>query len=154
MAPKMSDFSRLQLRQLDASLEKWRASQLPGRPSSGWLRAIRKTLGMSSAALARRVHLSDSAIRKLEQSEADGVITLASLRRMAEALDCELQYALVPRKPLKDIISDRALEVAREQVATVAHHMSLEAQSVDEDTTRAQIDEVAEQLARKPRELW
>lgn len=150
----MTDLSRLQLRQLDASLEKWRISRLPARPTSGWLRAIRKTLGMSSSALARRVHVSDSAIRKLEQSEADGAITLASLRRMAEALDCELQYALVPRKPLKDILSERALEVAREQVGTVVHHMTLESQRVDDEITRAQVEEVAEQLLRKPRELW
>ncbi len=109
---------------------------------------------MSSSALARRAHVSGSAIRKLEQSESDEAITLASLRRLAEALDCELQYALVPRKPLKDIMSERALEVAREQVGAVAHHMSLESQSVDDEITRAQIEEVAEQLLRKPRELW
>lgn len=150
----MPALHRLQLRQLDATLEKWRISHLPGRPASGWVRAIRKTLGMSSSALAQRVHVSDSAIRKLEQSEADGAITLASLRRMAEALDCELQYALVPRKPLKDIMSERALEVARQHVGTVAHHMALESQSVDDEVVREQIKEVAEQLLRKPRELW
>jgi predicted DNA-binding mobile mystery protein A len=150
----MSALSRLQLRQLDASLEKWRVSRLPGRPPSGWLRAIRKTLGMSSSALARRVHVSDSAIRKLEQSEADGAITLTSLRRMAEALDCELHYALVPRKPLKDIMGERALEVARQHVGTVAHHMALESQSVDDEVMREQIEELAEQLLRKPRDLW
>lgn len=150
----MPDLRRLQLRQLDMTLDKWRDCHLPARPSVGWLRAIRKTLGMSSSALARRVHLSDSAIRKLEQSEADGVITLASLRRLAEALDCELQYALVPKKPLKEMMSERALEVAREQVGVVAHHMSLESQSVDDEITRAQIEEIAEQLLRKPRELW
>jgi predicted DNA-binding mobile mystery protein A len=150
----MPNLAKLQLRQLDGALEKWRASLPPTRPASGWLRAIRTTLGMTSVALARRLQLSDSAIRKLEQSEADGAITLASLRRVAEALDCDLHYALVPRKPLKDMLTDRALDVARLRVATVAHHMALEAQSVDDAVTESQIEELAEELLRKPRALW
>ncbi|MFM7632461.1 MAG: mobile mystery protein A [Betaproteobacteria bacterium] len=151
---KMKSLAHLQLRQLDGSLEKWRVSHLPPRPKSGWLKAIRTTLGMTSLALARRLQLSDSAIRKLEQSEAEGAITLASLRRVAEALDCELHYALVPRKPLKLILSERAMHVARERVAAVAHHMALESQTVDEAITQSQIEELAEELLRKPRVLW
>ena len=37
------------------------------------------------------------AVRSFEKAEAEDRITLASLRRTAEAMDCELIYALVPR---------------------------------------------------------
>ena len=36
-------------------------------------------------------------MRSFEQAEADDRITLASLRRTADAMGCELVYALVPR---------------------------------------------------------
>jgi transcriptional regulator with XRE-family HTH domain len=44
----------------------------------------------------------------LEQSEAKGTIELATLRRVAEALDCTLVYALVPNRPLEQTVRDRA----------------------------------------------
>jgi predicted DNA-binding mobile mystery protein A len=90
------------IRQVDEGLAVWRKANLPRRPPQGWIKTIRMALGMTSGVLAQRVgDVSDSAIRKLELAEAEDAITLASLRRVAEALDCELQYALIPRLALK-----------------------------------------------------
>jgi predicted DNA-binding mobile mystery protein A len=86
---------------------------------------------MTAAALARRLGMSNAGVRKLEKAEADEVITLASLRKLANALDCELQYALVPRTSLEQTLKQRALQVARDRLRPVAHSMSLEDQSVD-----------------------
>ena len=49
------------------------------------------------ADLARRLKVTPPAVRSFEQAEADDRITLASLRRTAAAMDCELVYTLVPR---------------------------------------------------------
>jgi len=76
---------------------------LPPRPPVGWLRAIRETLGMTSAELGQRLAITASGLRKLQQAEAADAIRLATLRRVAEALDCELNYALVPRQPLRQM---------------------------------------------------
>jgi len=124
-------FQDLQLHQTDAMLANWRNASLPTRPQSGWARAIRDALGMTAAALARRLGMSNAGVRKLEKAEADEVITLASLRKLANALDCELQYALVPRTSLEQTLKQRALQVARDRLRPVAHSMSLEDQSVD-----------------------
>ena len=67
----------------------------------------------------------------LKKAEADEKITLASLRKLASALDCELQYTLVPRKSLEEILEDRATLVARERLHPISHSMSLEDQSVE-----------------------
>jgi len=91
---------------MDALLETWRAAQLSARPRSGWARAIRESLGMSAAAFARRLGMSPVGVRKLESAEALDVITLASLRKLAQALDCELHYALVPRTSYARLIAD------------------------------------------------
>ena len=80
----------------------------------GWLRAIRETLGMTSAALGQRLGITASGVRKLEQAEAADTITLATLRRMAEALDCELHDALVPRQPLRQMRRQQGLRLAQQ----------------------------------------
>jgi transcriptional regulator with XRE-family HTH domain len=67
------------------------------RPDAGWLRAIREDLGITLAELAGRLKVTPPAVRSFEQAEAEDRITLASLRRTAAAMDCDLIYALVPR---------------------------------------------------------
>jgi len=67
------------------------------RPAVGWLRAIREALGLSLADQARHLQVTPPAVRSFEQAEAEDRITLASLRRTAAAMDCDLVYTLVPR---------------------------------------------------------
>lgn len=148
-------FQNLQLHQMDAVLANWRDARLPARPPGGWVRAIRDALGMTAAALARRLGMSHAGLRKLEKAEADEVITLASLRKLANALDCELQYALVPRTSLEAILKQRAIEVAQERLRPVAHSMSLEDQAVERSQSAVQLELLAtEILAGSRRQLW
>jgi len=76
------------------------------RPPVGWLRAVRNSLDLTLAEMAQRLKVTPPAVRSFEQAEAEDRITLASLRRVAAAMDCELVYALVPRSdnplPLPD----------------------------------------------------
>jgi len=110
---------------------------------------------MSAAALARRLGMSPTGVRKLEKSEADDAITLASLRKLAQALDCELQYALVPQTSLEQRLQDRATEVARERIGPVSHSMSLEDQLVKGSLSNIQIELLAKEiLDGSRRELW
>jgi len=148
-------FRELQLRQMDTLLANWRASALPARPQAGWVHAIRDALGMSAAAFARRLGMSPAGVRKLEKAEADDAITLASLRKLAQALDCELQYALVPRTSLEQRLQDRATEVARERIRPVSHSMSLEDQLVKGSLSDVQIELLAKEiLDGSRRALW
>ncbi len=148
-------FRDLQFLQLDASLASWRDAHLSPRPRTGWVRAIREALGMSGAALARRLGISQAGVRKLESSEASDAITLASLRKLAEALDCELRYALVPRKPLAQALHDRAEELARARMGPISHSMALEDQAVDESVSKLQLELAIDQLLKGSRRaLW
>ena len=150
-----SRFKDLKQRQLDAGLTRWRSAELPVRPPSGWIKAIREALGMPAAHLAKRLGLVPSTVLRLETSEADDTITLGSLRRVAEALGCELQYALVPKQTLAQTMEAQANKVARERMAIVAHSMALEAQASSDDAVNTQVQEIAESLLRgSRRELW
>jgi predicted DNA-binding mobile mystery protein A len=148
------NFSELKLRQLDATLARWRAAELPSRPPSGWLKAIREALGMSATQLAKRLGVITSTVTRLETSEADDTISLATLRRAAEALDCELRYVLVPRQSLADTLAMRANQLARERMAGVAHSMALEAQSTSNETVAEQTRALADSLLQGPRREW
>lgn len=151
----MDAFRDLQLRQMDAALTPWRNAQLGPRPPTGWVRAIRESLGMSAAAFARRVGVTHAGIRKLESAEACDAITLTSLRKLAQALDCELHYALVPRKTLAEQLNDQAEAVARKRLHPIAHSMALEDQAVEEPLQRMQLDLEAKRLLEgSRRELW
>jgi predicted DNA-binding mobile mystery protein A len=140
---------------MDALLETWRTAQLSARPRSGWVRAIRESLGMSAAAFARRLGMTPVGVRKLESAEASDAITLASLRKLAQALDCELQYALVPRNSLQQQVRDRAEMVAQERLRPIAHSMALEDQAVQGPQNKLQLEAAIKELIEgSRRELW
>ena len=148
-------FANLQLHQMDLALTKLRDARPPSPPGSGWVKAIRESMGMSASALARKLGVTPASIAKLEKAEADERVTLASLRKLASALDCELQYALVPRKSLEEILKDRAMTVARQRISPISHSMSLEDQSVDKSSREKQLQLLAKEILDGPRRnLW
>jgi predicted DNA-binding mobile mystery protein A len=116
---------------LDRTLEPFQAARKVSRPSKGWIRAIRQALGISSGELARRLGTSRQLPLQLEKGEAEDRITLKSLRAIANALDCDLVYALVPRAAsLGELIENRARAEAKQRVLGVEHSMALENQAV------------------------
>jgi predicted DNA-binding mobile mystery protein A len=150
-----SNFTELKLRQLDATLSRWRAADLPSRPPSGWLKVIREALGMTATYQAKMLGVTTSTVTRLETSEADDTISLGTLRRAAEALGCELQYALVPKKTLAETLEARATALARQQMAAISHSMALEAQSTSRETVDAQTRALADSLLKGSRRtLW
>ena len=140
----------LRLQQIDAALRADRLAALPERPIGGWLRAIRQALGISSAGVATRLGITASGLRKLEQAEASDSITMATLRRAAGALDCELRYVLVPRQPLREMRRQQALARARSWLERSSRTMALEDQSVEAPSVRddERLQAMAEELLR------
>ena len=121
-------------------------------PVRGWIKAVREALGMSTAQLAKRLRVKQPSVVDLEKSEAKGSIELATLRRVAEALDCTLVYALVPNKPLETMVRDRARLLAKGRRAPVEHSMLLEDQKVTEKNINARLDEIVRETS--PRLFW
>ena len=121
-------------------------------PVRGWIKAIREALGMTTAQLAKRLGVKQPSVVAMEQSEAKGTIELATLRRVAEALDCTLVYAIVPNKPLETTVRDRARAFARRRRAPVEHSMLLEDQKVTTRDAEARLDEIVRET--NPRLFW
>ncbi len=68
---------------------------------------------MTAAQLGSRIGVSQQRALAMEGAETRGSLTLASLARAAEALDCRLVYALVPRRSLDNLVEERAAAHAR-----------------------------------------
>jgi predicted DNA-binding mobile mystery protein A len=125
------------------------------RPGRGWLKALRESLGMTTAQLAKRLGVAQSSVVGFEQAEASKAITLKTLERAARALDCTLVYALVPRKPLETVVQERANAVAHERMQAISHSMTLENQRVLDEDERAQLRRLALKLIDGPGSaLW
>lgn len=109
---------------------------------------------MSLRQLADRVGLSKSAVAALETREADGRITLESLSRLAEGLESELVYFVVPKDTLDEIVRGRALHLARKLAGTVDDTMALEMQRTSPAQRERLIKNLADQLMQSGTKLW
>ncbi len=125
------------------------------RPKEGWIRTLRKALGMSSPQLARRLGVSKSQASQMERMEIEDRITLKQLRRVAESLDCDLYYALVPRQPMIETVRARARRKAQTLVEKTNVQMILEAQQLSSKQLDTQLEREVDRLVREmPRDLW
>ena len=150
-----SEFNHLRVDQLQAALKVYGVLLMKRAPSRGWLKEIREALGRTERQQAERLGISGSTLHKSEQSEAEERISLGQLRKLADGLDCELVYALVPRKPLTEVVQDRAKQLAKEEVYGVAHTMSLEDQRPTDERIQKQVARRVDELLRgKWSALW
>lgn len=125
------------------------------RPPRGWVKAIREALGMTTAQLAKRLGVSQPRVVMIEKAEATGTLTMERLEQAAQALDCRLVYALVPRKPLEKLVEERARLVARKRLESASHTMILEAQGLETREENEQMKQMIQQfIAKSSPKLW
>ena len=110
---------------------------------------------MTTRQLAKSLGVSQTAVVNAERTEAKADITLATLQRYANALGCELSYALVPRRSLQEVVEERADRIARDQVSRVSHSMALEDQRTSREYLEREITELRRKLLEGRRSrLW
>lgn len=124
--------------------------QLPSL-KQGWIATIRTAVGMPQEILGKRLHLAKQRVSLLEQRERSGDIKLSQLRDAAEALNCDLVYALVPREPLEKMVQRRAREIAKRELSAVERTMQLEDQATGVDEERIN-DFIARHVDEK--DMW
>lgn len=149
----MKNSTSLARRRLDERLKPF--AGLGAAPLMGWVRALRDALGMTGAQLARRIGIRPASLSDLEKNEATGAITLATLRRAAEALDCTLVYALIPNPSLQAMVEKAARSAAQKQLAASFHTMALEGQGLRAADKHEMVEELAAEIAKAGgKRLW
>ena len=118
-------------------------------PPEGWLRTMRKALGMSGAQLARKMGVSRALVSQAESNEVSGNVTMKTMQTMAEAMGCRFVYAVLPPKgkETEDVILTQAMKKARAIVERSDMHMALEGQGLSKAALENQIKRLAQKLA-------
>ena len=105
---------------------------------------MRKAMGMSLTELSKLVNLSVPTISQAEKREVEGKVTISTLKKLAQAMECDFVYSFVPKKSVTETILDKAREKARMRLDEAGLHMKLEAQGVE-----GNMEERVERLALK-----
>jgi predicted DNA-binding mobile mystery protein A len=85
-------------KELFGVLERFASIKPLGVPKGGWIRTVRRMRGLSLAAVAKRLDIHRQNVLQFEKSEEKGHILIGNLSRIAEAMECELVYAIVPKR--------------------------------------------------------
>ncbi len=146
----------LEIQQLDAGVMPFRALNPGPDAKGGWIAAVIHALGIPARTLAARLGVAPAQVTRVQQREATGAVTLASLRRVADALECDVVYAFVPRGgSFAAIVERQARIAATARLAEVEQTMRLENQQVPHVEQQRQVDELAAELARsRPAWMW
>ena len=149
---------------MDWSLRKMRAKQIENqlkglsklsRPESGWVKTIRETLGMNTRQLGKRCNVSSERIIRIESDEIEGRTTLATLDKIAQAMNCRLVYAIVPNDGMIEFIEKTAEDKAKTQLQQTSHHMALEDQEISIESMKEQIHFLKEELLKNNiKHIW
>ena len=96
-------------KKLDKEMKYYRWAAREKHPTPGLLRAVRLALGVPTAEMLKLLEVSPSVLFRLEQSEMRGTISLNGAGRVAQAMGCQLIYAVVPRdgKTLEELAEKR-----------------------------------------------
>jgi len=142
-------------KQLDNNLQTFEPLKKISPPLKGWIRAIKDALGMNGRQLADRMGEHRSRTKQIEQQELTGSVTIKTMRRTAEALDCQFVYGFVPRSSLEETVRLRAKHIAAKRLAQANQTMALENQSLSQRENRKVLAEMVDELVdAPPSNLW
>jgi transcriptional regulator with XRE-family HTH domain len=101
------------------------------------------------ADVGQLVRVARQNVQKFERAEANDRITLATLRRVADAMGCELVYVLVPKSgSFAELAEQPTRERAKHDAKSVLHTMALEDQKPENAGQLIQ-DETQRRLNRR-----
>ncbi|AWH75682.1 mobile mystery protein A [Dokdonia sp. Dokd-P16] len=152
----MRSKQKLLIEQLDHKLEPFSSATRVLVPERGWIHTIRTTLNMTMAQLGTALNITRQGVKRIEDSEASGTITLNSLKDVAIAMDLKLVYALVPKDGTIDhLVQLKAEKLAKKIVLRTNQHMKLEDQGIGDEKIAETIKELAYEIKREMKKsLW
>jgi len=148
--------NKLQFQQLNEKLAQLTVLQHVNVPPIGWIKTIRKSIGMSMEQLGKKLSITKQGVMDIEKREKEGAITIKSLQEIAKAMDTRFVYGFVPNAgSLEEMIETRALEIATKIVERTSTTMKLEDQANSKRRIENAIKERASEIINKtPKILW
>jgi predicted DNA-binding mobile mystery protein A len=146
----------LQIQQLNSKMQVFDHLTKVAQPPTGWVKAVRTTLGMSLLQLGNKLNISKQSVQNLEKREHDGTISIKALREAASALDMELVYGFVPKDGSLDALIERkAKQLAIQIVRRTSNSMKLE----DQENSKSRLEKAVEERkliikTEIPKSIW
>lgn len=81
----------------DVEIRPFLDEKIKSHVGGSWLKKARQALFLSINQVAEKMNMTRSGYAKIEKSESLGNLTLKTLAKAAEAIDCELVYAIRPK---------------------------------------------------------
>lgn len=146
----------LSVHQLDDQIRQYVNGQRFDRIPQGWIRSSRTAIGMTLKQLATRLGFSVPAAKNFEMREVDEAITLASLRKIANAMEMDLVYYFKPKQDsLDDLLQIRAELKAKELMESSNQATLLENQEADNKNKSREYDRLITEIRnQKLSSLW
>lgn len=124
-------------------------------PREGWIRTVRKALGMSIVQLASRLNVTRNLISRTENQELNGSVTLKTMHKIAQAMGCRFVFAIVPSHTIDDLILAQATLKAKYIVNKTNVQMALEKQLLSDEKIQLEIDRLTKQILNENHsDLW
>lgn len=152
----MRNKRKLMVDQLDHKLKPFLNARDIIVPERGWINTIRTTLNMTMAQLGAKLDITRQAVKKIEESEANGKISILRLKEIAKVMNLKLVYAIVPNDDsIDELITVKATKLARKIVLRTNQNMKLEDQGIGDQKINETISEVAYEIKREMKKsLW
>lgn len=153
---KMRNKKKLLIEQLDQKLNPFQQTELVLVPNKGWINTIRTTINMTMAQLGAKLNITRQGVKRIEDSEAKGTLSINSLKEVAQALDLKFVYGFVPKDgSIDNLIHLKAENLARKIVLRTNQNMKLEDQGISDDKINDSIIDLANEIKREMRRsLW
>lgn len=141
---------------LDQKLKPFNQTKMVMIPNKGWINTIRLALNMTMTQLGNRLNITRQGVKNIEEREADGSISINSLKEAGRAMDLDFIYGFVPKDGSIDkLITKKAEELARKIVLRTNQTMKLENQGISEKKINESIKDLAIELKREMKKsLW
>ena len=140
----------LQIRALDKKTFDLKSAKNIVPQPSGWIKTVREAIGMTVSQLAARLGVTQPRITKMESNEDN--LKLSTMKKAAEAMNCEFVYYFKPRTTFQNLVDEQAQKKAAEVLKTVNVNMALENQEISED--EAVKDFASDLINTKIKQIW
>ena len=152
----MRNQKKLVVEQLDRKLKLFKGLEKIQVPEKGWINNIRLTLNMTLEQLGHKLNMTRQGIKKIEERESSGSISLKSLKEVGKVLDMHFVYGFVPKYgSIEKLLDLKARELANKIIQRTNQTMLLENQANTNEQIKQAIKELSNEIKSEMRKsLW
>jgi len=152
----MRSKKKLLIEQLDQRLKPFQKAEMVIVPDKGWINNIRTSLNMTMAQLGAKLSITRQGVKKIEDSEVKGSISINSLKEIGKVLNLKFVYGFVPNDgSIDNLVELKAIKLAQKIVLRTNQNMKLENQGISDEKLNQSIFDLAEEIKREMRKsLW